>query len=68
LYNHYFVSVRHLGKPLRWQWEIQRPPKPLGVKLYRTGFKSETAAKLAGEKALRKLLDGIAQERIIGVR
>jgi hypothetical protein len=26
------------------------------------GFKSEFAAKLAGEKALRELLDGLAQE------
>jgi hypothetical protein len=28
------------------------------------GFKSEFAAKLAGEKALRELLDGLAQEDI----
>jgi len=49
-------------KPPRWQWEIKRRPKPLGVKLYANGFKSEKAAKLAGERALRELLDGIARE------
>jgi hypothetical protein len=36
--------------------------KPLGVRLDGDGFKSEFAAKLAGEKALRDLLDGLAQE------
>ena len=66
--NYYSVSVRRLGKPPRWQWEIQRRPKPLGVKLCEAGFKSESAAKLAGEKALRKLLDGIAHEQIAGAR
>jgi len=33
LSNYYSVSVRRLGKPPQWQWEIQRRPKPLGVKL-----------------------------------
>ena len=37
--------------------------KPLGVRLNGDGFKSESAAKLAGEKALRQLLDGLAQEK-----
>ena len=66
--NYYSVSVRRLGKPPQWQWEIQRRPKPLGVKLCGAGFKSESAAKLGGEKALRKLLDSIAHERIAGAR
>jgi hypothetical protein len=56
--------VGRRGKRPEWQWEIQRRPKPLGVRLYRRGFKSEFAARLAGEKALRKLLDGIAKEQI----
>ncbi|MGC1612764.1 MAG: hypothetical protein WA801_24660 [Pseudolabrys sp.] len=34
-----------------------------GVRLHANGFKSELAAKLAGEKALRELLDGLAQEK-----
>jgi hypothetical protein len=61
--NEYFVSITRGGKPPNWQWEIRRRPKPLGVKLCAIGFKSEKAAKLAGEKALRKLLDGIAREQ-----
>jgi hypothetical protein len=43
-------------------WEIQRRSKPLGVRLYGDGFKSEFAAKLAGEKALSELLDRLAEQ------
>ena len=61
--SEYFVSITSSGKPPQWQWEIKRRPKPLGIKLYANGFRSEKAAKLAGEKALRELLDGIAREQ-----
>jgi len=61
--NEYFVSITSSGKPPQWQWEIKGRPKPLGIKLYANGFKSENAAKLAGEKALRELLDGLAREQ-----
>jgi hypothetical protein len=63
LLNEYFVSVTSSGMPPQWQWEIKRRPKPLGIKLYANGFRSEKAAKLAGEKALRELLDGLARQQ-----
>ena len=46
----------------RLAWEIQRRSTPLGVRLHHNGFVSESAAKLAGEKALKYLLDGLAGE------
>jgi hypothetical protein len=49
-------------------WEIRRRSKPLGVRLYGDGFKSEAAAKLAGEKALREFLDGLVQQQSNPVR
>ena len=58
----YFVVAKPRGHPRSWAWEIQRRSKPIGVRLSGDGFKSEFAAKLAGEKALRELLDGLAQE------
>ena len=64
--NEYFVSITRSAKPPQWQWEIKRRPKPLGIKLYANGFRSEKAAKLAGEKALRELLDTIAGEQSKG--
>jgi len=60
--NDYFVATKHRGLPRRWSWEIHRRSKPLGIRLNGDGFKSELAAKLAGEKALRELLNGLAQE------
>jgi hypothetical protein len=42
-------------------WRIERRSRPLGVRPYGDGFKWEGAAKLAGERALKELLDGIRQ-------
>jgi hypothetical protein len=56
------VVTRSHGRPPSWIWEIQRRPKELGVKLCGTDFKTEAAAKLAGEKALLAFLDGLAKE------
>jgi hypothetical protein len=58
----YFVVTRPHGRPPVWTWEIQRRPKPLGVKLSGGDFKTESAAKLAGEKALAELLARLADE------
>jgi hypothetical protein len=60
--DQYFVVTRSHGRPLLWTWEIQRRPKELGIKLCGTDFKTESAAKLAGEKALAAFLDGLANE------
>jgi hypothetical protein len=59
----FFVVVRRRRRLREWSWEIQRRSKPLGVRLNGDGFKSESVAKLAGEKALRQLLDGLAEEK-----
>ena len=58
----YFVVTRPHGRPPAWTWEIQRRPKPLGEKLSGGDFKTESAAKLAGEKALAELLARLADE------
>ena len=60
----YFVTTKRRRRLREWSWEIHRRSKPLGVKLYGDGFKSEPAAKLPGEKALRRLLDDLAQEQM----
>ena len=54
----YFVVTRRGGRPGAWTWEIQKRSKPING----DGFNSEFAAKLAGEKALREFLDGLAEE------
>jgi hypothetical protein len=59
----YFVVVTRKGRQRGWQWEIQRRPMPMGVKLCGVGFRTEFKARLAGEKALRALLEGVAEEQ-----
>jgi len=58
----YFVTVSRAGSHSEWQWEIHRRSKPLGIRLCGNSCKTEFAAKLAGEKALKELKDGIARE------
>jgi hypothetical protein len=60
--DQYSVVTRSHGRPPTWTWEIQRRPKELGINLCGTDFKTEAAAKLAGEKALVMFLDGLAKE------
>lgn len=61
--NDYVVVTNSHGRPPVWTWEIQRRSSPLGVRLYGGGFKTEFAAKLAGEKALGEFLQGLAQQQ-----
>jgi hypothetical protein len=62
LSDDYVVATKRRRCLREWSWEIYRRSKPPGIRLNGDGFKSEFAAKLAGEKALRELLDGLAQE------
>jgi hypothetical protein len=60
--DEYFVVTRSRGRPPVWTWQIQRRPRPLGVIISGADFKTEAAAKLAGEKALVEFLDRLADE------
>jgi hypothetical protein len=58
----YVVVTRQDRATGAWAWEIQRRSKPLGIRLHHNGFMSEVAAKLAGEKARKHLLDALVEE------
>jgi hypothetical protein len=45
------------------RWEIKRRSRPLGVKLYNSGFRAPAEAQLAGEQFLKDFLDAISQEK-----
>jgi hypothetical protein len=45
-----------------WGWQIQRKSKPLGIKNYDNDFKTEAAARIAGEKALKEFLGRLCRE------
>jgi hypothetical protein len=57
--DYYLIITPPKQKTVFWSWEIRRRSMPLGVRIYNASFKSESAAKLAGEKALRDLLNRI---------
>jgi hypothetical protein len=62
--NQYSVVVKaqnRRGAHKLWCWEIRGVPE-LGVKRYGEGFRSNSAAKLAGEKALRGFLKALSEE------
>jgi hypothetical protein len=61
LSNDYFVITRRDPRLQIWSWQILRRSKPLGVKLTGHDFASAMAAKLAGESALKDLINGIAR-------
>jgi hypothetical protein len=60
----YFVVTTCRGglRGRSWTWEVRRRPRPLGVLLCGADFRTESAAKLAGEKALAELLRRLAEE------
>jgi hypothetical protein len=57
----YFVEISRDADGL-WRWEIKRRSRPLGVKLYNSGFRSPAEARLAGEQFLKDFLGAIGRE------
>jgi hypothetical protein len=49
-YSLVITSLNRLKGP--WCWEIRRKSKPLGIKNYDNSLKTESAARIAGERAL----------------
>jgi hypothetical protein len=57
----YFLIVTRKGQRRLWRWQIQRRP-PTGIRLYGDRYKSQSAARLVGEKALRAVLLRMAKQ------
>jgi hypothetical protein len=45
-----------------WCWEIRRKRRPMGVRLWESGFRSYNAAELAGKQALEDFLNGLSMD------
>jgi hypothetical protein len=59
----YYVVARETGKPpIRWGWEIRRHSKPMQVRVFGSGYRSQTAAELAGKHELEEFLRLLAEE------
>ena len=46
----------------RWNWEIRRKSKPLGIKVTGVGYQSDTAARFADKRALADFLSDLSME------
>jgi hypothetical protein len=67
LEDDYFVIIQRFRRSRirsrnRWTWEIRRRSKPLSTKNDTDAFATPQDAKLAGEKALKGLLDSLTQK------
>jgi len=62
LNDYYLVTSRRGARPERWSWEICRKSKPLGIRLMADGFRSDTAAQFAGQRALADFLSNLSKE------
>jgi hypothetical protein len=60
--DYYVITARRGEHPDRWNWEIRRKSKPLGIKMAGDGFQSDTAAQFAGKQALVDFLADLSKE------
>ena len=60
--DYYVVTSKHGEHPDRWSWEIRRRSKPLGVKVMAHGFQSDSAAQVAGKRALDEFLSALSED------
>jgi hypothetical protein len=57
----FYVVVSRIERD-SWRWEIRRKRKPMGVRLWESGFRSYQAAQSAGRQALEDFLNGLSIE------
>jgi hypothetical protein len=61
--NDYYVVIYRSGERAeRWNWEIRRKSKLLGVKMTGDGYEFRSAAKFAGKRALADFLSDLSKE------
>jgi hypothetical protein len=59
----FYVLVSQTGDDQRsWCWEIRRKRRPMGVRLWEGGFRSYSAAQVAGKRALEDFFNGLSME------
>jgi len=59
----YYLVTRETGeRPNPWIWEIRRHSKPMPVRLFERGFRSQMAAEFAGRRELEQFMKALAEE------
>lgn len=60
--EYYVVTRETEERPNGWMWEIRRHGKPMGVRVFEKGFRSQRAAEYAGRRELEQFLELLAAE------
>jgi len=59
----YYIAIFETGqRPHPWRWELRRRSHPMGVRVGRSGYQSQTAAEYAGKQALEHFQEALAKE------
>jgi hypothetical protein len=61
--EYYMVTRETEERPKAWMWEIRRHGKPMGVRLFEKGFRSQMAAEYAGRRELEQFMNLLAAEK-----
>jgi hypothetical protein len=60
--DYYMVTGETEERPNPWMWEIRRHSKPMPVRVFEKGFRSQMAAEFAGKRELAQFLKLLAEE------
>jgi hypothetical protein len=59
----FYIAISWSGnRQDAWCWELRRKWKPMGVKLRESGFRSRSAAEVAGKQALDDFIAALPRE------
>ena len=60
--DYYLVTFTTNEGPYSWAWEIMRRSKPMGIRYTDSGFESQAAAEIAGNRELKEFQEALATE------
>jgi hypothetical protein len=61
--DYYVVTLDTDRGSYPWAWELRRRSKPMGVRIGKAGYISQSAAEFAGKRALEDFLAALAEEQ-----
>jgi hypothetical protein len=60
--DYYLLTFTTNDRPHTWAWEIKRRSKPMDIRYTDSGFESQVAAEIAGDRELMEFLEALATE------
>ena len=60
--DYYLVTFTTNERPHSWAWEIKRRTKPMDIRYTDSGFESQAAAEIAGNRELKEFQEALATE------